>query len=151
MYCCRSHENICCLAESREQNRSIKENHTEDVVITRIDNFVCPACGEVIRQVAARDGVVKGWCPHAKKAINVVVATVNQQVAKDPGAAPKPISYLDSLKQQRESVLKDVVSAREDGDLKENSAYHAAREQLSMIDGKILQEVERLRRANQNT
>jgi transcription elongation factor GreA len=52
------------------------------------------------------------------------------------------------LKQQRERVFKEVVSAREDGDLKENSAYHAAREQLSMIDGKILQEEEKIKRQN---
>ncbi|MCR4393613.1 MAG: hypothetical protein NUV31_04475 [Dehalococcoidales bacterium] len=44
------------------------------VEITRIDNFVCPACGEVIRQVVAKNGVVKGWCHHAKKEINVVVS-----------------------------------------------------------------------------
>jgi hypothetical protein len=37
------------------------------VKITRVDNFVCPACGEVMKQVAARDGIVKGWCPTAKK------------------------------------------------------------------------------------
>jgi hypothetical protein len=123
-----------------------------DVSITRIDNFICPACGETIRQVAARDGVVKGWCPHAKKEISVPVNGVEHkeikgEVKKDaPPSAP--LSYLDNLNQQREKVLKDVVSAREDGDLKENSAYHAAREQLSIIDGKILQEQEKLKRLN---
>ncbi len=62
----------------------------------------------------------------------------------------KPISYLDSLIQQREKVLRDVVSAREDGDLKENSAYHAARDQLSILDSKILQEQEKIKRSNKN-
>lgn len=121
-----------------------------DVQITRVDNFVCPACGEVIRQVAARDGVVKGWCPHSQKEINV---TVNQAkpVVVEEKKAPEPVTYLDNLRQQREKVLKDVVSAREDGDLKENSAYHAAREQLSIIDGKILQEVEKQKKQNKNT
>jgi transcription initiation factor IIE alpha subunit len=122
-----------------------------DVEITRIDNFVCPACGEVIRQVAARDGVVKGWCPQAKKeikvSVNEVVAEVKEEIKKAP-RTPVPLSHLDTLQLQREKVLKDVVSAREDGDLKENSAYHAARETLSIIDGKILQETEKLKRQN---
>jgi hypothetical protein len=116
-----------------------------NVEITRIDNFVCPACGEVIRQVAARDGVVKGWCPHAKKQINVNLTEEKGEKVAVPVAA-KPLSYLDGLKQQREKVLKEVVSAREDGDLKENSAYHAAREQLSILDDKILHEKDRLKR-----
>jgi hypothetical protein len=120
-----------------------------NVEITKIDNFVCPACGEVIRQVAARDGVVKGWCPHAKKEIHVVINPVKEEEKKIPIVA-EPVSYLDGLKQQRDKVLKDVVSAREDGDLKENSAYHAAREQLSIIDGKILQETERLKQSKRN-
>jgi len=120
-----------------------------DVEITRIDNFICPACGEVIRQVAARDGVVKGWCPHAKQQINVIINPDGIKVkdVKKPDEAP-PLSYLDSLKLAREKVLKEVVSAREDGDLKENSAYHAAREQLSIIDGKFLQEEEKIKRSN---
>jgi hypothetical protein len=117
-----------------------------NVVITRIDNFVCPACGEIIRQVAARDGVVKGWCPHAKKEINVTVDAQKEEKVT-VSAIAKPLTYLDNLRQQREKVLKDVVSAREDGDLKENSAYHAARDTLSIIDGKIRQETERIKRA----
>lgn len=119
----------------------------KNVEITRIDNFQCPACGEIIRQVAATDGVVKGWCPHAKKKIEVVVNPVKVEEAPKPVVAA-PLSYLDNLKQQREKVLKDVVSAREDGDLKENSAYHAAREQLSILDDKILKEDERIKRVN---
>lgn len=122
------------------------------VEITRIDNFICPACGEVIRQVAARDGVVKGWCPHAKKEINVTLTPAKTEEKKAEAAAPpaKPLSYLETLKQAREKVLRDVVSAREDGDLKENSAYHAAREQLSILDDKILHEEDRIKRQNNN-
>ncbi len=62
-----------------------------------------------------------------------------------PAVSVEPVTLLDSLKQQREKILKDVVSAREDGDLKENSAYHAARDQLSVLDAKILKEQERLK------
>ncbi len=121
-----------------------------NVKITRINNFECPACGEIIRQVAVTDGVVKGWCPHAKKEIRVVINQAVEEKAAVPEAS-QPLSYLDSLKKQREKILKDVVSAREDGDLKENSAYHAAREQLSILDDKILKETERIRQAGKNT
>jgi hypothetical protein len=122
-----------------------------NVEIIRIDNFVCPACGEVIRQVAARDGVVKGWCPHAKKEINVTVGQLKEEKKPEAVApAAKPLTYLETLKQAREKVLRDVVSAREDGDLKENSAYHAAREQLSILDDKILHEEDRIKRQKQN-
>ncbi len=121
-----------------------RRTHTSNIQIKRIDNFICPACGEVIRQVAARDGVVKGWCPQAKKEINVVIDDV-KVVAVDEAPA-KPLTNLDRLKQQRDKVLKDMVSAREDGDLKENSAYHAAKDQLSILEAKILQEQEKLKR-----
>lgn len=120
-----------------------------EVKITRIDNFTCPACGEIIRQVAARDGIVKGWCPHAKVEINVDMNPKREEPVV-PQTQP-PISYLESLKLQREKVLKDVVSAREDGDLRENSSYHAAREQLSILDDKILKEGERLKRIKQDS
>jgi hypothetical protein len=120
-----------------------------NVKITRINNFVCPACGETIPQVAATDGVVKGWCPHAKKEIhhNVNPAAEIETVQ----TVSQPVSLLDNLKQQREKVLKDVVSAREDGDLKENSAYHAAREQLSILDDKIMKESERVKQSQKKT
>lgn len=114
----------------------------------RIDNFICPACGEYIGQVVARDGVVKGWCHTAKKEIMVKVDTADEAPAEQPAAQAEPaepISYLDSLKQKRAKVLADLVSAKEDGDLKENSAYHAAREQLTIIDYKIVKEEERLK------
>jgi hypothetical protein len=114
------------------------------IEITRIDNFICPACGETMRQVAATDGVVKGWCPTAKKEIKVVIDTKPKDVAVAINVEA-PISYLDSLKQKRAKILKEVVSAREDGDLKENSPYHAAREQLSILDDKILKEENRLK------
>jgi hypothetical protein len=119
-----------------------------DVVTTRIDNFVCPACGEVMRQVTALDGVVKGWCRTANKEIKVNLNEISTQ-SQDQGENAEPQDYLGSLKYKRAKVLKEVVSAREDGDLKENSAYHAAREQLSILDDKILKEEDRIRRENQ--
>jgi hypothetical protein len=121
-----------------------------NVEITRINNFVCPACGEVMRQVTARDGVVKGWCPHAKKEIKVAVNPAKEEKpAESTNKVPK--SYLEILQEERAKVLKDMVSAREDGDLKENSAYHAARERLEVLDGKILQEEAKIKQANNNS
>jgi hypothetical protein len=121
-----------------------------NIEITRIDNFVCPACGEVMRQVAARDGVVKGWCPTAKKEIKVAINSGEQKKeVKIPVVAEQPASYLDSLRIKRAKTLREVVAAREDGDLKENSPYHAAREQLSILDDKILKEENRIKQENQ--
>jgi hypothetical protein len=119
------------------------------VEITRIDNFVCPACGETMRQVAATDGVVKGWCPTAKKEIKVVIESMDKKVEKVVAKPEMPVSVLDTLRQKRAKILKEVVAAREDGDLKENSPYHAAREQLSILDDKILKEENRLKQEQQ--
>jgi hypothetical protein len=119
-----------------------------DVQTTRINNFVCPGCGEVMRQVVAIDGIVKGWCRTANKEIRVNINERKVEAIRNVESC-EPQDYLGSLKQKRERVLKEVVSAREDGDLKENSAYHAAREQLSILDDKILKEEDRIRRENQ--
>ena len=45
---------------------------------------------------------------------------------------------LNSLKEQRLAVIEDIKRAAADKDLKENAPYHAAREQKSIIEGKIL-------------
>ena len=122
-----------------------------NVETTRIDNFVCPGCGEVMKQVVAIDGVVKGWCRTANKEIRVNISEVKvAEIEIIENTEPtEELDYLSTLKAKREKCLKEVVSAREDGDLKENSAYHAAREQLSILDDKILKETDRIKRENQ--
>jgi len=47
----------------------------------------------------------------------------------------------------RAEVVKKVSDARDEGDLKENGGYHAAREELGKIDGRIQQLVDMLQRA----
>jgi len=47
----------------------------------------------------------------------------------------------------RVDIAKKIEMAREEGDLKENGGYHAAREELGKIDGRIQQLVDMLERA----
>ncbi|MCW2820489.1 MAG: greA [Marmoricola sp.] len=47
----------------------------------------------------------------------------------------------------RAEIVKKVSEARDEGDLKENSGYHAAREELGKVDGRVQQLVDMLRRA----
>ena len=47
----------------------------------------------------------------------------------------------------RASLVKRVSEARDEGDLKENAGYHAARDELGKIDGRIQQLVDMLERA----
>lgn len=47
----------------------------------------------------------------------------------------------------RVDVVKRVSDARDEGDLKENAGYHAARDELGKIDGRITQLQDMLQRA----
>lgn len=53
----------------------------------------------------------------------------------------------ESLEAQRNEMRQAVEVARSDGDLRENAPYHAAREALAMIDNRVRQVDEALRRA----
>ena len=53
----------------------------------------------------------------------------------------------DMIYKKRPIISQKVASAREHGDLKENAEYHAAREELSMIESKIHDLQSRLSRA----
>ena len=48
---------------------------------------------------------------------------------------------------KRPEISQKVATAREHGDLKENAEYHAAREELSMMESKIHQLQDRISRA----
>ena len=47
----------------------------------------------------------------------------------------------------RATMVKRVSDARDEGDLKENAGYHAARDELGKIDGRIQQLVDMLEKA----
>jgi transcription elongation factor GreA len=47
----------------------------------------------------------------------------------------------------RAAVVKRVSDARDEGDLKENAGYHAARDELGKVDGRIKQLTDMLERA----
>ena len=47
----------------------------------------------------------------------------------------------------RAAVVQKVSEARDEGDLKENGGYHAAREELGKLDGRIAQLEDMLKRA----
>ena len=44
---------------------------------------------------------------------------------------------LDKLKKEKPAVSQAIAEAREHGDLKENAEYHAAREQMGFLEGRI--------------
>lgn len=57
-------------------------------------------------------------------------------ITKD-GLAELKSEYQDLVKVKRPEVVERVAQAREMGDLSENSEYHAAKENLALIDGRI--------------
>ncbi|NYG56782.1 transcription elongation factor GreA [Nocardioides perillae] len=55
---------------------------------------------------------------------------------------------LEDLKgPKRQEVIERIAAARDEGDLKENGGYHAAREEQGRLEGRILQLEDMLRRA----
>ena len=44
---------------------------------------------------------------------------------------------LEKLKKEKPAVSQAIATAREHGDLKENAEYHAAREQMGFLEGRI--------------
>lgn len=57
----------------------------------------------------------------------------------EKGRAKLQAELRELREERRPKVAEDVARFREMGDLRENADYHAAREELGMIDGKIAQ------------
>ena len=63
-------------------------------------------------------------------------------------AHDKLVAELENLKGPvRQEVIEKISAARDEGDLKENGGYHAAREEQGRIEGRIRQLEDMLRRA----
>jgi transcription elongation factor GreA len=71
-----------------------------------------------------------------------------EPVQLSQGALDRMTAELDQLTRvKRREVVARIKSAREHGDLKENAEYHAAREEQSFLEGRVLALEDRLRRA----
>lgn len=65
------------------------------------------------------------------------------------GAFDKLTAELEYLKgPRRQEILAEISSARDEGDLKENGGYHAAREEQGKLEGQIQQLEALLRKAD---
>ena len=72
----------------------------------------------------------------------------SEPVQLSKGALDRMTAELDQLTRvKRREVVARIKSAREHGDLKENAEYHAAREEQSFLEGRVLALEDRLRRA----
>ena len=66
----------------------------------------------------------------------------------DPGGLRQAQAELENLKGPvRQEIVARISAARDEGDLKENGGYHAAREEQGKIEGRIRQLEDMLRRA----
>ena len=59
----------------------------------------------------------------------------------------KIVAEVTELEERRPKVLLQIKEAREKGDLSENAEYHAAREDLSMLEGRIREMKDKISRA----
>ncbi len=64
----------------------------------------------------------------------------------EDGLAALQAEYDDLVNNRRPAIIRTVALAREEGDLRENSGYHAARHDQTMIEGRIRQLEDMLKR-----
>jgi len=64
----------------------------------------------------------------------------------EEGLATLQAEYDDLVNNRRPAIIRAVAQAREEGDLRENAGYHAARHDQTMIEGRIRQLEDMLKR-----
>ena len=64
----------------------------------------------------------------------------------EEGLAALQAEYDDLVNNRRPDIIRTVAAARDEGDLRENSGYHAARHDQTMIEGRIRQLEDMLKR-----
>lgn len=74
-------------------------------------------------------------------------ARMAERVPMTPQGAVKLRELLTRLKEERPRISKDIETAREHGDLKENAEYHAAKERQGMVEAQIKDLEDKLSRA----
>ena len=115
--------------------------------------------GSTPRAASARTAGVTTRQPAPLRAPTVARSGSGPRLKVRPGVAPEPLQVsqgaldrmtaeLDELTRvKRREVVARIKSAREHGDLKENAEYHAAREEQSFLEGRVLALEDRLHRA----
>ena len=78
--------------------------------------------------IKKKEPKIEKKAPAPKKAEPIRLSEEGRQKIKEE---------MEQLRIEKERVVQDVKDAREDGDLKENAPYHAARERLAMIEGRL--------------
>lgn len=72
---------------------------------------------------------------------------MNEPVPMTPGGAIKLREELVRLKEERPRISREIGTAREHGDLKENAEYHAAKERQGLVEARIKDIEDKLARA----
>lgn len=70
-----------------------------------------------------------------------------EKVPMTPAGAVKLREELVRLKEERPRISRDIGTAREHGDLKENAEYHAAKERQGLVEARIKDIEDKLARA----
>jgi transcription elongation factor GreA len=72
---------------------------------------------------------------------------MNEPVPMTPSGAQKLREELVRLKEERPKISREIGTAREHGDLKENAEYHAAKERQGLVEARIKDIEDKLSRA----
>jgi transcription elongation factor GreA len=70
-----------------------------------------------------------------------------EPVPMTPGGAQRLRDELVRLKEERPKISREIGTAREHGDLKENAEYHAAKERQGLVEARIKDIEDKLSRA----